>query len=331
MATGFAPAPARTPRFAAVIVSVAVIGLGVGFVRLLAPRSGGTDARVASGDVSIGTATTTVRTAPDDRGPRAADDTPTSAPARAQSLARAGAASLATLMVTGSGRAAVPVGDGHHALTTAGSLRPGDLIEVLTAEGEIVPAEVVTVLTERDLAVLVLGRPIRGVVRSIATEPPADGDHVAVGLAGMDAYVRMTPDGPALDAGLSLLEGEPVIDDRGHLLGLVSRGRDGSSRIVMIPALAALRSSILVIDVWLGLRFETDSLRVLETQAGSPAAGAGVLAGDVLRSIDDRELRSIDDLWTALARSDAGDVVTLTVLREGVEQDVSVELVSRPS
>lgn len=329
MASGFAPAPSRTPRFAAVVVSVAAIGLGVGLIRLVAPQSGGSSVQVASGDVSVETVST-ARTAtgaddPDDANP----DSPTTSPPR--SLSPQGAQSLSTLMVAGSGRAAVPVGDGRHALTTAGSLRPGDLIEVITADGSVVSAEVVTVITDRDLAVLALSRPMRGVVRTIATEPPTDGDHVAVGLAAVDAYVRMTPSGPTLDGGLSLLEGEPVIDDRGHLLGLVSRASDGSARIVMIPALAALRSSILVIDVWLGLRFETDSLRVLEAQTGSPADVAGITVGDVLRSIGSSELRSIDDLWTALARSKPGDVVRLTVLRDGIEQELAVELASRPS
>lgn len=330
-AAAFAPPPVRAPRIAAIAVSVLVLGLIVGLARLLAPSSGSSVSRVASGDASNESVEPGDDAAPVPSTKRDDNGATTSSAPPSPSISRLGAQSLSTLMVAGSGRAAVPVGDGRHALTTAGSLRPGEFIEVLTSDGTLVTAEVVTVITERDIAVLALSRRIRGEVRTIATEPPSDGDHVVVGLSGVDAYIRMTASGPVIEGDLPLLEGEPVIDDRGQLLGLVASGPDGSARVVMIPAIAALRSSVLVIDVWLGLRFETDSLRVLEAQPGSPAAATGVLIGDVLRAIDGRELRSIDDLWTVLARLDAGDAVNLVVMRDGIEQELVVELVSRPS
>ncbi len=327
----FAPAPVRATRVAAVGISIAVLALVVGLARLLAPSSGASVTRVASGDARVDSVTPGDQLSPTSSVDRNDTGASTSSAPPSPSISRLGAQSLSTLMLAGSGRAAVPVGDGRHALTTAGSLRPGEIIEVLTADGSVIPAEVVTVISDRNIAVLALSQRVRCEIRTIATEAPADGEHVVVGLSGMDAYIRMTPTGPVIDGGLSLLEGEPVIDDRGRLLGLIARGSDGSAQVVMIPAIAALRSSVLVIDVWLGLRFETDSLRVLEAQPGSPAAATGVLAGDVLRALDGRELRSIDDLWTALARLDAGDAVGLVVMRDGIEQELVVELVSRPT
>lgn len=316
----------------AIGITLTGVAIGIGLVQLLAPRSGGVVTQVASSNISTGS--------PDQLGstPESATvDTSsararlTSAVKRTRSMAAAARQSMSTLMVSGSGRAAVPVGDGRHAITTAGTLQPGDIIDVFVGDGTTVAAEVITVLAAHDIAVLELERVIPGAVLRISRDAPFDGEHVSVGSRSVDAYVRMRPSGPVLEGGPPLLEGEPVMDDRGRLLGLVARGPDGSARIVTIPALAALHSSAIVIDVWLGLSFDTNTLRVVATEENAPAARAGIIAGDVVRGINGSELRSIDDLWMFLAGLDAGDVVDLRVLREGIEQVLQVELASRPT
>jgi 2-alkenal reductase len=81
--------------------------------------------------------------------------------------------------------------------------------------------------------------------------------------------------------------------------------------------------------------------------AGGPADKAGLLGGktpltinsqqisiggDVIIAYNGQAVKSSDDLITFLARSGtAGDKVTLTILRDGKQMDVSVTLGVRPT
>ncbi|HEX3052133.1 MAG TPA: PDZ domain-containing protein [Aggregatilineaceae bacterium] len=68
--------------------------------------------------------------------------------------------------------------------------------------------------------------------------------------------------------------------------------------------------------------------RVVE---GSPAAEAGVLVDDVLVSVDDQAIESAADLSTIIAEHTAGDVISLTLLRDGTETTLEITLVERVS
>lgn len=54
------------------------------------------------------------------------------------------------------------------------------------------------------------------------------------------------------------------------------------------------------------------------------------IGGDVVIAADGRTIRSFDDLLTAVAFKHPGEVLSLTVLRDGKEEVVSIELRSRP-
>jgi S1-C subfamily serine protease len=84
---------------------------------------------------------------------------------------------------------------------------------------------------------------------------------------------------------------------------------------------------------------------VAEVSSGSPAEEAGIrggsdripfqasryrTGGDVILRVDDREIVSPDDLAEAIATHRPGDVVTLTILRDGERQQVEVTLGDRP-
>lgn len=78
----------------------------------------------------------------------------------------------------------------------------------------------------------------------------------------------------------------------------------------------------------------------------SPAADAGLqgisdeagevdglpvpIGGDVVVAADDEAIRSMDDLILSISRREVGERVTLTVLREGEEIEVTVTLAARP-
>jgi S1-C subfamily serine protease len=56
---------------------------------------------------------------------------------------------------------------------------------------------------------------------------------------------------------------------------------------------------------------------VTNVATDSAAAKAGVVSGDVLLRIDRREIRSLGDVWRALAFFDTGETDVLELLRDG--------------
>jgi S1-C subfamily serine protease len=62
---------------------------------------------------------------------------------------------------------------------------------------------------------------------------------------------------------------------------------------------------------------------------GSPAAKAGLRAGDILTQFGDKPIKNLYDFTDALRRSKIGDVVEVTVLRDGQPLKVSVKLEQR--
>lgn len=309
---------------------VASVVLVAGLVQLLAPRGGSRVVGTSSQSIDAGSQPEIAATRTTVRKPRRTTAATTLRNRRPRALARTGK-SLSTLLLANAQRVAVAVGDGRHAFTISASLETGQQVEVLVSDGVTISARVISVDNATHLAVLELERVIPGVARQVAYGPPADGDHVMVGTGANDAYVRVTPLGLHLDTEATAREGEPVVDERGRLVGLISRSSDGVLRLITIPRLAALQATVLVIDVWLGLSFEPSTLLVSEAQPGAPAALAGMVASDTLTSIDGVPLSSIDDLWLELAGMKAGRVVRIEFVRQDEPQHIDITLAERPT
>jgi S1-C subfamily serine protease len=69
---------------------------------------------------------------------------------------------------------------------------------------------------------------------------------------------------------------------------------------------------------------------VTGVELGTPAAGAGVLAGDLIVAVDGSATDGSTGVIAAIRDKEAGDSVTVTLLREGTLIDVTVVLTSRP-
>lgn len=69
---------------------------------------------------------------------------------------------------------------------------------------------------------------------------------------------------------------------------------------------------------------------VTEVVADSPAARAGLQAGDVIVKVGDQEVASPDALHEAMAGTKAGDELTVQVLRKGSRQTVNARLGEMP-
>lgn len=72
-----------------------------------------------------------------------------------------------------------------------------------------------------------------------------------------------------------------------------------------------------------------NGVKFSDVKPGSPAAKAGLKAGDVLIQFGDKPIKNLYDFTDALRRSKIGDVVPVTVLRDGKEMKVDVKLEQR--
>ncbi|MFC4855788.1 S1C family serine protease [Actinophytocola glycyrrhizae] len=70
---------------------------------------------------------------------------------------------------------------------------------------------------------------------------------------------------------------------------------------------------------------------VTAVDENGPAAAAGVRAGDVVTGFDDAEVRTVEDLLTALRGTEPGATVTLAVLRDGDRLEHTVDVTARTS
>src|SRR5262249_27541289 len=73
-----------------------------------------------------------------------------------------------------------------------------------------------------------------------------------------------------------------------------------------------------------------EALLVVGVTAGSPAAGAGILVGDVVADFDGHPVESPEDLLDLLIGDRVGRSVTIRVLRGGSPVDVAVPVGERP-
>jgi Zn-dependent M28 family amino/carboxypeptidase len=72
-----------------------------------------------------------------------------------------------------------------------------------------------------------------------------------------------------------------------------------------------------------------NGVKFSDVKPGSPAAKAGLKAGDILVQFGDKPIKNLYDFTDALRRSKVGDVVPVTVMRDGKELKADVKLEQR--
>jgi S1-C subfamily serine protease len=70
---------------------------------------------------------------------------------------------------------------------------------------------------------------------------------------------------------------------------------------------------------------------VQQVEPGSPAAGAGIQAGDVITEVDGRAVRGSSDLRNRIGLMRVGSDVKLTVLHDGGTKTVTVKIAEAPN
>ncbi|CAB4597121.1 unannotated protein [freshwater metagenome] len=139
--------------------------------------------------------------------------------------------------------------------------------------------------------------------------------------------------------------GGPLVDKSGAVIGInsaiatldSSSSQTGSIGLgFAIPINQARRtaeqliktgkSSHPVIGVSLDTRYMSGGARIAEVMAGSPAANAGIVAGDTIIGIDGKSVNSADELIVAVRAKQPGDSVKLLLSANGSKRTVKVVL-----
>ena len=179
------------------------------------------------------------------------------------------------------------------------------------------------------------------------------GDVVHTGAGGSTATVEALGANATADNGQSLshlvrldladdatvAEGTPLFDDHERVVGLSTHTSDEHLYAVPIEIPRAAARSInvhgRVVVPWLGVKGDDEpdvkGAKVSSTAASSPATIAGLQAGDVIVSIDGQPIDSMAMLALSLRDYDAGAMVDLAYVRDGLMRHASAVLVERPS
>ena len=139
--------------------------------------------------------------------------------------------------------------------------------------------------------------------------------------------------------------GGPLLNASGEVVGVnaqidsESGGSDGVGFAIPSNMVKSVADTIIsggkVQHAYLGVTVGDASSgqgAAIETvKSGTPAADAGLQAGDVVTAIDGQPVTNSDDLTAKISAHQPGDKVTLTVTRNGATKTIDVTLGTRPS
>src|SRR5918993_650642 len=268
---------------------------------------------------------------------------------------------------TGSGFIVDEVG---HVITNAHVVAGAEELTVALADGTEVPATVVGSDELLDVAILELDLPAGESVPSIVTfgdssSLRAGEQVVAIGNAlgsfpntVSEGTVNATDRSFPSEGGLTTWiqhdaeiwhgnSGGPLLNPRGEVVGINTAGigsgmmgaDTGSADMAfavegntVCSAAADLLANGEITWPYLGIKGDATSegQSVVEVTEDGPSAAAGIEPGDVITAFDGEEISLKNSLLDLLFEREPGDVVTVTVERDGAPQTFEVTLGERP-
>jgi putative serine protease PepD len=137
--------------------------------------------------------------------------------------------------------------------------------------------------------------------------------------------------------------GGPLLNLQGQVIGITSQiesdsnGNEGVGFAISSNTVRSVVSQLVaghkVQHAFLGVSVQAPAngsgARIASVRSGSPAAAAGLRAGDVITEFDRHAITTVDDLTGAVQAKQPGDKVTVTYVRSGQTHSVQVTLGSR--
>ncbi|HEX5508652.1 MAG TPA: Do family serine endopeptidase [Pseudolabrys sp.] len=272
-------------------------------------------------------------------------------------------------VITGQGSGFFITADGY-AVTNNHVVEKAESVQVTTDDGKIHKAKVIGTDPRTDLALIkVDGGPFPYVKLSDQTPRIGDwviavgnpfglGGTVTAGIVsarGRDIGANAYDDFIQIDAPVNKgNSGGPTFDTAGNVIGVntaIFSPSGGSVGIAFaIPAdtvknvVAQLKEHGSVTRGWIGVQIQpvtpeiADSLGlkkakgalVAEPQSDSPAVKAGIEAGDVITSVDGKDVKDARDLAKKIGSMAPGASVKLTILHNGSEKSINLTLGTMP-
>lgn len=145
------------------------------------------------------------------------------------------------------------------------------------------------------------------------------------------------------------LDGGPVLDAAGHLIGISTLGHHDT--VLVIPPATIERSVGILLAHghvergWLGVALhpvavpenlrepagQESGLMVMDSNKDGPAAAAGITTGDVLLQIDGERLARMSSLSDRLGPDSVGTQADVKLIRAGSILSVAVKIAARPA
>jgi S1-C subfamily serine protease len=178
-----------------------------------------------------------------------------------------------------------------------------------------------------------------GVLSAFGRQVQTDATTFLVGMLQTDAPITQGSSGGAL------------VDEQGRLVGITTAvgvsdvGIEGIGFATPIEIVTRVVGEIIEIgaatDPYMGVTGGTEladtgdgglrpvGVLVDGVQPGRAAEAAGIESGDLITAFDGIAVDTMDELIASLRRYGAGDTVELTIVRDGVEQSIEVQLGER--
>jgi 2-alkenal reductase len=274
-----------------------------------------------------------------------------------------------TLVPVGSGSGFI-VDETGHAVTNAHVVSGTEDVMAVLADGTEIPAKVVGSDEMLDVAVIELELPAGQTVPGIASFGDSSavrpGDEVvAIGTA-LGEYRNSVSEGTVNGVDRSFPSdgwlttwiqhdaeiwhgnsGGPLLNLRGEVIGINTAGigsgmmgaSSGSADMAfaiegntVCSAAADLIQHGKIVWPYLGIegRATADGQEIIEIVPDGPSAAAGLETGDIITAFDGQEITPQSSLIDQLFGRDPGEVVTLTVDRDGAFESFQVTLGERP-